>query len=136
GTRCPTPARRRPGAATWALWPMSLKGGHDGAETGNRRRRIRRGGGRVQPTDVQVQASLAALALEAVGAPGAVVAAERRAASGSEARVLPDGLLDAVAAAPSLREDRLAAARRRLAAGIVPTDEDLAGRMVGRIVCD
>jgi hypothetical protein len=90
----------------------------------------------VQPTDVQVQASLEALAIEAGGAGGRVVTPTRRAAGAPEARVLPDGLLDAVAAAPSLREDRLAAARRRLAAGIVPTDEDLAGRMVGRIVCD
>jgi hypothetical protein len=38
--------------------------------------------------------------------------------------------------APPLRLDRLERARRRLAAGERPSAEDIAGRMIDRLVCD
>ena len=89
----------------------------------------------MQPTDVQVQASLVALAVDHDDGRASTRATPPR-PSPRDLRALPAGLLDALRAVPSLREDRLVAVRRRLAAGIVPTDEALAGRMVGRIVCD
>lgn len=86
----------------------------------------------MQPTDVQVQASLEALATGGAGERSAVAAL----GGVRDLTSLPAGLLDALSAAPLLREERLVAARRRLDAGAIPSGEDLAGRMVGRIVCD
>ena len=37
---------------------------------------------------------------------------------------------------PAIRDDRMAEARQRLEAGEQPSAEDLAQRMVGRLVCD
>ena len=83
----------------------------------------------MQPTDVQIQASIEALRSSA----------GRRRIEGSRLRDLstvPVGLLASLGATPAVREDRVAAARLRLAEGAIPSDQDLAGRMVGRIVCD
>lgn len=81
----------------------------------------------MQPTDVQVERSLEALRtgdVAPVGSGGAVVAE------------VPDAVHEVLASAPEVRSERLEAARRRLDGGVVPTDEELARRMVGRIVCD
>lgn len=49
---------------------------------------------------------------------------------------LPDGLIERIQQTPGVRLDRLAEARERMAAGDQPTADDLANRMVGRLVCD
>lgn len=82
----------------------------------------------MQPTDVQVQASIDALRKRSQVPPET---ARRR-----DPASVPVGLLDTLGAVPAVREDRVAAARRRLEEGSIPSDQDLAGRMVGRIVCD
>lgn len=81
----------------------------------------------MQPTEIQVQASIDALTTPE-GSPGVLPASR-------DLTTVPVGLLDSLDRVPEVREDRVAAARERLAAGI-PSDSDLAGRMVGRIVCD
>jgi len=84
----------------------------------------------MQPTDKQAQLSLDALL------------AEPTFSSDPEVHVctcadeFPAGLVRWLCDAPAVRPDRLAAARRRLAAGDRPTDEALARRMVARLVCD
>ena len=83
----------------------------------------------MQPTDVQVQASIEALRSNRSRVP--IEGSRRR-----DPESVPVGLLDTLGSVPALREDRVAAARRRLAEGSIPSDQDLAGRMVGRIVCD
>lgn len=81
----------------------------------------------MQPTQTQVDRSLEAL----LGHAG-------KAESGSPEAVaeVPAELHATLAATPEVRVERLEQARRRLAEGLKPTDEDLAGRMVGRLVCD
>ena len=81
----------------------------------------------MQPRESQVQASIDALSAGAGRCSGAAP---------RDLAAVPVGLLDTLHRAPAVREDRVAAARERLASGAIPTDEDLAGRMVGRIVCD
>lgn len=81
----------------------------------------------MQPTEQQVQRSLAALR----------AAGTERTARGSTIYVdVPDGLLDLLLSSPPLRLDRMAEAMRRLAGGQQPSDDDLARRLVGRLVCD
>jgi len=89
----------------------------------------------MQPTQIQVQRSLEALRDQhepstaggaAVEAPPGPVRLER----------LPDDVLRRLAESPSVRLDRLEQARERLASGDQPTADDLASRMVGRLVCD
>ena len=82
----------------------------------------------MQPTEKQVERSLAALRQAA-----APPAAED---GGTAVIEVPDGLVEALHQAPDVRSDRLDAVRQRLAQGEAPSDEELAGRMVGRIVCD
>lgn len=80
----------------------------------------------MQPTEVQVERSLAALrAGEATAA-----------ADGPTVTDVPAAVHEVLASAPDVRFERLAEVRRRLDGGLAPTDEELAGRMVGRIVCD
>lgn len=82
----------------------------------------------MQPTEMQVERSLAALRAGAIGGSGAgdpIVVSE-----------VPPAVHEALASAPELRLERLEEVRRRLDGGQQPTDEELAGRMVGRIVCD
>jgi hypothetical protein len=49
---------------------------------------------------------------------------------------VPDGLVELLAGASLIRDDRLAEARQRLESGDQPTADALAQRMVGRLVCD
>lgn len=91
----------------------------------------------MQPTDVQVERTLAALQH-----PSPEIRAPRG-ASGMTRRALdhvlddlPEGLLQDIEDAPSLRTDRLAEARDRLESGRTPTSDELANRIVGRLVCD
>ena len=81
----------------------------------------------MQPTEQQVQRSLAAL--RATGGEPAT----RGAAIYVD---VPDGVLDLLLASPPLRLDRMAEAMRRLVGGQQPSDDDLARRLVGRLVCD
>jgi predicted amidophosphoribosyltransferase len=82
---------------------------------------------RMQVTELQVQRSLQALS-ESPAAPTTT--------SKAAADEVPAGLVEQLAGAPSVRDDRLAEARERLETGEQPTADDLAGRMVGRLVCD
>jgi hypothetical protein len=81
----------------------------------------------MQPTDQQVERSLAALR----GAHG-----EHGSRAASIYIDVPEGVFDLLLASPPLRLDRMAEAMRRLAGGPQPTDDDLARRLVGRLVCD
>jgi hypothetical protein len=80
----------------------------------------------VQPTDLQVEKSLRALE---EGPP-----TDR--AHGLGPVSAPAGIVELLAVAPAIRLDRMVDARMLLAAGMGPTDDDLASRMVGRLVCD
>ena len=80
----------------------------------------------MQPTDLQVEKSLRALE---EGLPN-----ER--AHGLGPVSAPAGIVELLSVAPAIRLDRMVDARMRLAAGMGPTDDDLASRMVGRLVCD
>ena len=91
----------------------------------------------MQPTDMQVERTLAALQHPTPDAP------RDRGASGIGRATLdhvlgdlPEGLLQDIEASPSLRTERLAEARDRLATGLTPTSDELANRIVGRLVCD
>jgi hypothetical protein len=91
----------------------------------------------MQPTDVQVERTLAALQ----DAPTAERTERRvtvidRDALGSVLDELPAGLLDGLEAGPSVRPDRIEEARGRFETGVAPTDDELANRIVGRLVCD
>jgi hypothetical protein len=81
----------------------------------------------MQVTEIQVQRSLEAL--QAVRAKGGEHGSP-------ESDEVPEGLLDLLEAAPPIRLDRMADAKMRLAAGCQPSDDDLAARLVGRLVCD
>lgn len=94
----------------------------------------------MQPTEQQVQRSLAALLLSGASG-GAVVGCgeDQRDGLRTELCRLDDVPTEAFArmqAVPALRPDRLEEARRRLECGETPTAEDLAERMIGRLVCD
>jgi hypothetical protein len=47
-----------------------------------------------------------------------------------------EGLVQLLSNGSAVRLERMVDARMRLAAGMQPTDDDLASRMVGRLVCD
>ena len=82
----------------------------------------------MQVTELQVQRSLQALNEPlADGSPSPARAA---------ADDVPEGLVERLAGAPAVRDDRLAEACERLETGEQPSADDLAGRMVGRLVCD
>jgi hypothetical protein len=83
--------------------------------------------GGMQPTDLQVERSLAALRLGGID--------ERGGGPGSSPD-MPPGLVEELAATPPVRPDRLAEARQRLEVGEQPDADALAARMVGRLVCD
>jgi hypothetical protein len=50
--------------------------------------------------------------------------------------VVPEGLVELLSDLPALRLQAVADARMRLAGGVQPTADDLADRLVGRMVCD
>ncbi len=89
----------------------------------------------MQPTDIQVERTLAALQRSSPGErlrPPSIT----RESLDRLLHDLPDGLLEGLGHGPSLRPDRLAEARDRLETGCAPTPDELANRIVGRIVCD
>jgi hypothetical protein len=85
----------------------------------------------MQPTQTQVERTLAALAHTAP-------VTHRGGLSAAAATIddVPVGLIDALTTADPVRDDRVAEAQARLSGGATPTDDELAGRMVGRLVCD
>jgi hypothetical protein len=85
----------------------------------------------VQPTEIQVQQSLRALE----SSDAAVWLGLPDESDRDDAPAVAE-LVEMLADAPAIRPERLVDARMRLAAGVQPTDDDLAGRMVGRLVCD
>ena len=83
----------------------------------------------MQVTELQVQRSLQALTDHASDETDPT-------ASQPRSDGVPEGLVERLAEAPAVRDDRLAEARERLETGERPSADDLAGRMVGRLVCD
>lgn len=91
----------------------------------------------MQPTDTQVQRSLAALRSQAGDVDVDIDASRIHPAIDPHVVAeLPEGLVARLCDGPGVRADRLADAQLRLATGEQPSAEDLAGRMVGRLVCD
>src|SRR5688500_13111442 len=93
-----------------------------------------RNGSSMQPTDVQVARTLAALQHPSPER-------ERPSSRSRDTRDdllddLPEGLLQDLEDAPSVRPDRLEEARDRLETGLAPSSDELANRIVGRLVCD
>jgi hypothetical protein len=84
----------------------------------------------MQPTEQQVQRSLEALRTDSPCFVGGDDGAESRLDE------VPTEVFRLLEQTPTIRVERLERARRRLAAGQTPTAEDLAGSMVGRLVCD
>ena len=84
----------------------------------------------MQPTELQVQRSLQAL--RQAGEPDTTRPADTTGACDD----LPAGLVEKLRDSSTVRDDRLAEARERLERGDQPSAEDLAQRMVGRLVCD
>jgi len=95
----------------------------------------------MQVTELQVQRSLQALTgsecHEGVGGDAAAPSA-RASGDGDDAGTssCPEGLVEQLAGSPAIRDDRMAEVRRRLESGEQPSAEDVAQRMVGRLVCD
>jgi hypothetical protein len=86
----------------------------------------------MQPTDIQVERTLAALEVTPASPPRPSIP---RDTLEIVLRDLPDGLLDDLGDSPAVRPERLAEARTRMAEGELSSDE-LANRIVGRLVCD
>ncbi|GIU85303.1 MAG: hypothetical protein KatS3mg008_2078 [Acidimicrobiales bacterium] len=86
----------------------------------------------MQPTEAQVQKSLEALEREG-GLPLRGDCVPRRERDPND---LPPGLVEFLENAPPLRLDRMADAKRRLVAGALPSEEEIAGKIVGRWICD
>ena len=83
----------------------------------------------MQVTESQVQCSLAALEADEIdGTPAE--------AHDAHDQVLPVGLVQQLTESSPIRNDRLEEVRRRMETGEQPSAEDLAQRMVGRLVCD
>jgi hypothetical protein len=95
----------------------------------------------MQPTEQQIQRSLEALRTDGTRRGGADLRSGDVffAGRGDELCRLDDVPTEVFARlleAPLVRADRLEQARRRLARGDTPTAEDLATRMIGRLLCD
>ncbi len=83
----------------------------------------------MQPSELQVERSIVAL--------GQDRKRPRHDAGTSPDRVdLLTSLLEQIGASPRVRQDRVDAARARLAGGQEPTADDVATMLVGRMVCD
>ena len=82
----------------------------------------------MQPSETQVQKSLAALQRPDKGVEGA--------GSCGGSADLPPGLLEGMARKPDVRPERVEAVRARLAEGAEPSAADIAHKLVGRLVCD
>ena len=85
----------------------------------------------MQPTNEQVERSLAALraSLQGRGDPGPSVVPDGHAS-------LAEDLARILARLPATRPERVDAARRRLESGEQPSADEVADRLVGRLVCD
>lgn len=103
----------------------------------------------MQVTELQVQRSLRALTdtepggsddaaapPSPEGGAGPILALWDSSPQEAEATACPEGLVEQLVGSPAIRDDRLAEVRLRLEAGEQPSAEDLAQRMVGRLVCD
>ncbi|MCU0270861.1 MAG: hypothetical protein MUF83_19755 [Acidimicrobiales bacterium] len=88
----------------------------------------------MQPTELQVQRTLAALRDGPVISTSSCPVAHD--AVDQILQQLPSEVFSAIQEAPSVRRDRLDEAVERLARGVWPTPDQLADRMVGRLVCD
>lgn len=92
----------------------------------------------MQPTELQVQRSLAALrgadSTRVMEEPGVVCPFPEEATVATDD--YPADVFRRVDEVPEIRAERLEEARRRLDAGDQPTADALAQRMVGRFVCD
>ena len=86
----------------------------------------------MQPTDVQVERTLAALRVE----PAHPTTGIPRDTLDLLLQDLPDGLLEDLEAPSEVRPERVAAVRDRLEHGDELTSDELASRIVGRLVCD
>ena len=94
----------------------------------------------MQPTEQQVQRSLEALLMHGAR-DGAVHAGGGDQRDGRPTELcrlddVPTEVFVRMRDVPALRSDRLEQARRRLECGDTPTAEDLAERMIGRLLCD
>ena len=87
----------------------------------------------MQPTEHQVQRTLAALADDPAPAPTGGIP---RKTLEIVLKELPVGLLAELEETPVVRPDRMAEVRGRLEHGEQPSDDELANRIVGRLVCD
>ena len=91
----------------------------------------------MQPTNMQVERTLAALevATDETG-----VRPRRGSIPRDTLEILlqdlPAGLMAALESPPEVREDRLQKARERMSLGEAPSSDELANRIVGRMVCD
>jgi predicted amidophosphoribosyltransferase len=91
----------------------------------------------MQPSDIQVERSMAALRDDAPGrgARTACPPSEMDFERHVSAR-LPEGLAARLAETPSVRPERVAAARARLDSAALPSAGEVATKLVGRLVCD
>ncbi len=91
----------------------------------------------MQPTNAQVERSLDYLRTTAEVRQQDLTEA-LDVAQGDELTMadLPAGLLERIEQAPDVRNERIAEAQARFAAGEQPDADTLAARMVGRLVCD
>lgn len=91
----------------------------------------------MQPTNVQVERTLAALEVD-TDASG--VRPLRNVMTRDTLEILledlPDGLMASLHSPTAVREDRLAEAKNRMVHGDSPSSDELANRIVGRMVCD
>lgn len=83
----------------------------------------------MQPTEQQIQCSL-----EALRTPGA--RAFDPSAADIRIEMVPHAVTLRLREEPVLRTEHLERARQRLARGDTPSAEDLAERMIGRLLCD
>jgi hypothetical protein len=91
----------------------------------------------MQPTDVQVQRTLAALEVDLADHRDTPAAPRiTRDTLDLVLADLPDGLLDGLTGVTPVRADRLAEALDRLEHGEPLSSDELADRIVGRLVCD
>jgi len=92
----------------------------------------------MRPSDEQVRRSLAALRrAEEAERRAAAEQAEREGGDqpAREPTVLPPDVLERLLATPIIRPDAVERGRSRLASGDLEAD-DLAGKVIGRLVCD
>ena len=87
----------------------------------------------MQPTEVQVERTLAALRDEPVPERHGAIP---RSTLDLMLHELPDGLLESLETKPAPRGDRVQEVRDRIEHGDEPSDDELANRIVGRLVCD